>query len=234
MTRARPAILLLLLAGCSGATAPQPAPTAVASAATPDARRPLPLPLPDVVARVNGQPILIRQILPLARSALARYKEKEERDQHKPEALRGALERYIDRELMLQEAIARGVRADTRKVDWAYDQMRHEHPEDKDWESFLLEQGLDPQSFKAELRAQHTVAALLADESRSYPISEQELRDAYDANPLGFSPEGAKEPQPFESVRDHVETALRQSKVEEVQTQLLARLRARAKIELFL
>ena len=148
-----------------------------------------------MVARVNGQPVLIRQILPLAKSALAKYKEKIEREQHKPEALRGALEHYIDRELLLQEAIARGVRADTRQVDWAYDQMRREHRDDSDWEAFLLEQGLDPQSFKAELRAQHTVAALLADESRSYPVSEQELRDAYDANPMGFSPEGAKEPQ---------------------------------------
>jgi SurA-like protein len=233
MNQARCAALLLILAGCIAAPAPQPAPTSLAASATPDPARPLPLPLPEVVARINGQPILIRQILPIAKTALDKW-QGPEREEHKPEALRQALSHYIDRELLLQEAISRGVKADTAKVDWSYDQMRREHASQEAWESFLLRQGLDEQSFKAELRAQHTVAALLDDESQRSIVSEKDARSVYDSNPMAFAKDGASEPPSFESVRPNVDAALRQSKLEEIQKALLARLRARAKIEVFL
>jgi hypothetical protein len=233
MKRARPAILLLLLGACTGGPSPQPAPSAAAASATPDPSRPLPLPLPEVVARVNGQPIRIQQILPIAKSALDKWKG-DEREQHKPEALRAALQHYVDRELLLQEALSRGVRADTRQVDWSYDQLRREHKDDASWAAFLKQQGSDPQTFKAELRAQHTIAALLADESRSTAVAEQEVQAAYDADPMGFAAEGASEPPPLDSVRARIEASLRQSKLAEVQASLLERLRARAKIELYL
>ena len=61
--------LLLLLASCAGTPAPD-ATSSAPGAPTPDPARPLPLPLPEVVARVNGQEIRIRQILPLAKAAL--------------------------------------------------------------------------------------------------------------------------------------------------------------------
>jgi len=233
MRRARPAILLLLLGGCAGAPPPQPAPSAAAAQATPDLSRPLPLPLPDVVARVNGQPIRIQQILPIARSALEKWKG-DEREAHKPEAVRAALKQYVDRELLLQEALSRGVRADTRQVDWSYDQLRREHKDDADWAKFLLEQGTDPQTFKAELRAQHTIAALLADESRSLPLADDEVKAVYDADPMAYAPEGATEPPTLDAVRARIEATLRQSKLQEVQAALLERLRAHAKIELYL
>jgi hypothetical protein len=234
MRQARPAILLLLLGGCAGAPAPQPSPgTAAAAQATPDPSRPLPLPLPEVVARVNGRPVRIQQILPIAKSALDKWKGAE-REQHKPEALRTALQHYVDRELLLQEALSRGIQADTRQVDWSYDQLRREHKDDANWAKFLLEQGSDPQSFKQELRAQHTIAALLADESQSAPVADDEVQAAYDANPMGFAAEGASEPPPLDAVRTRIEAGLRQSKLAEVQARLLERLHAQGKIELYL
>jgi hypothetical protein len=237
MRRAGPAILLLLLGGCTGAPASAPSAGASVSAGaaqpTPDPSRPLPLPLPEVVARVNGQPIRIQQILPIAKSSLDKWKGAE-REQHKPEALRSALQHYVDRELLLQEALSRGVQADTRQVEWSYDQLRREHRDDAGWAQFLLEQGSDPQTFKQELRAQHTIAALLADESRSAPIADAEVHAAYDADPMGYADEGASEPPPLDSVRVRIEATLRQSKIAEVQGRLLERLRAQAKIELYL
>ena len=237
MNQARCAALLVILAGCGAAPAPQPAatpsPTPLAAAPTPDPARPLPLPLPEVVARINGQPILIRQILPIAKTALDHW-QGPDREQHKPEALRLALAHYIDRELLLQEALARGLKADTVQVDWSYDQMRREHASEDAWQSFLLRQGLDEQSFKAELRAQHTVAVLLADETQKYVVSEKDVRSVYDSNPMAFAANGATEPPSFESARPQVEAALRQSKLEAIQSALLTRLRGRAKIEVFL
>ena len=234
MIRARAMLPLLLLAACSGAPARQASSgAATAAAPTPDPARPLPLPLPDVVARVNGQAIMIGQILPIAKATLDRW-QGAEREQHKAEALRGALDRFIDRELLLQEALARGIKADTRQVEWSYDQARAEHKDDDEWTAYLVVRGTDPQSFRAELRAQHTVAALLADESRTLAVSEQELRSAYDADPMSFAAEGASTAPAFDDVRSVVESVVRRSKAERVQEDLLRTLRAKARIETYL
>jgi hypothetical protein len=223
---------LLLLAACSGAPAPDTA-SSPAAAAAPDPSRPLPLPLPEVVARVNGQEIRIQQILPLAKATLGKVS-LAERDARKPEAVRKALDEYVTRELLLQEALARGVQADTRAVEWSYDQMRREHPADADWAAFLAEQGMDAQSFKAEVRVQHTIAALLAQELQSWPVPEPEARAAFASNPGGFGPPGAAAPPSFEAVRGEVEEAVRRHKADEIRAGLVARLRARARIELYL
>jgi len=186
-TRRAVTLLALLVAACSRSPSATPPPASAG-----DPARPLPSPLPEVVARVNGQAIRIQQILPMAKGELDRVSVAE-RDKKKPEVLRSALRQYVDRELLLQEAIARGVRADSREVDWAYDQMRREYADDQAWNEFLTGQGMDAQSLKAELRARHTVDALLD-------------REAAD----------------------------RRGERREVQAELLARLRARARIELYL
>ncbi len=193
-TRAAVLLLVLLPVACSRGPAKAPSPSPAA------ADRPLPSPVPDVVARVNGQPIRIHQILPMAKAELDRVSVAD-RERKKPEVLRHALQQYVDRELLVQEALARGVEADSRQVDWAYDQMRREHADEAAWEEFLAGQGMDPQSFRAELRAQHTVAALL----------DQEVREA-----------------------EKGDGGTRQRTRGEIEAALLARLRARARIELLL
>jgi hypothetical protein len=228
--------LPLLLAACSappgpGAAAGSAAPTL--AAATPDPSRPLPLPLPEVVARVNGQQIRIRQILPLAKAALDKASVAE-RERRKPEAIRQALDGYVSRELLLQEALARGIAADAKTVEWSYDQLRRDHPQEAEWAAFLAGQGMDPQELKAELRIQATVAALLEREVQEWAVPEAEARALFEANPRGFGPPGAADPPSFESVRGEVERAVREYKAEEIRAALVARLRARARIELFL
>jgi len=229
-TRAVVAVLALTLAACSR---PATGPAASPSPAALDPGRPLPSPVPEVVARVNGQPIRIHQILPMAKAELDRVSVAE-RERKKPEVLRRALQQYVDRELLLQEALARGITADSRQVDWAYDQMRREHTDEAAWMEFLAGQGLNPQSLRAELRSQHTVAALLDQEVRSWPVPEAEARAVYESNPRGFGPPGAEAPPSFEAVRGEVEEALRRNERGEIQDALLARLRAKARIELLL
>jgi len=51
---------------------------------------------------------------------------------------------------------------------------------------------------------------------------------------MAFAAEGAQQAPAFDAVRLNVESAVRQSKLEEVQARLLERLRAHAKIELYL
>ncbi len=231
VARAGCVLLLLSLAACSpGKGAGSAAAPAPASA---DPARPLPSPLPEVAARVNGRPIYLRQILPMARADLSRLPPAS-RDAQMPKVVRDALQRFVDRELLVQEALARGVSADTRSVDWAYDQLRREHPGEEDWSSFLAEQGMDAQTLKMELRTQQTVAAFLEQEVRAWPIPVEEARAAFEANPQNFGSADGSSPPSFDAVRGEVESALRQQKREQIVQALVARLRAKAQIELLL
>ncbi len=159
MRSSRLVLLLSLLAGCT-ATAPAPAPSPSASPAA-GADAALPDPLPDIVARLDGEPIYLRQVVPLARNWLDKAKD---RDKEKPTIMRQALREYVDRELLLREALARGIEADTRTVQRLYDAARAEHPDEEEWKSHLWGRGFDPQAFKVELRVQQTIEGLLARE----------------------------------------------------------------------
>lgn len=237
--RATATLLAVLLVGCSRSAGPSaaasvsPSTAASSSAAAEDPARPLPSPIPDVVARVNGQPVYIAQIVPLAKAELDRVPATE-RERQQPKVLRHALSQYVDRELLFQEAVARGIKAQTRDVEWAYDQARKEHRNDQDWAEFLAKQGLDVQSFRAELRIQHTVAALVEEEARTFVVPEAWSRAAYDADPSSFTQPGAAGAQPFEQVRGQIEQAIRAQRRDLIGQDLLKRVRARARVETYL
>ena len=230
--RVVPTLVCLLLGACSrpggkAAAAPSPSPTAE------DPARPLPSPVPTVVARINGQPIYLAQIVPIAMAALERVP-LTERDGKRPRILRQALGQYIERELLFQEAVARGIEADARAVGWAYDQARRGHQDEKGWEDFLAGRGMDARSFRTELRVQKTVDALLDEQVRRFEVPEAWSRSAYDADPAAFAEPGDKAPPPFEKVRGRVEEALRAQRRGAILGDLLTRLRAHAQIETFL
>ncbi len=229
-SRAVLALLALSAAACSRSGGPSAAASPLPGS---DPDRPLPSPLPEIVARVDGRPISIQQVLPLAKAALDRVS-LAERDKRLPAVLRSSIEKYVERELLLQEALRRGISADAEAVDWSYDQMRREHPDEAAWTSFLKEQGTDPQSLKAELRIQRTVAALIDREAERLPISDQELRAAYDANPMRFAAPGSSEAPPFEAARARIDGELRRQRSPQVAARLVAALRAKARIELLL
>ncbi len=231
IARAGLAVLAVSVFACTPAKRAETPPSTPAASADP--ARPLPSPLPQVVARVNGRPIALAQILPFAKLALD-HVAAGDRERSKPEVLRKTLDSYVERELLLQEALARGIRADSRAVDWAYDQARRGQPDEAAWRAYLAKQGATPESFRAELRIQQTIVALIQEEVRSAPLAEAELRAAYDADPGAFSPPGAKTPAGFEAVRGEVETAVRQAKQGPIAAALVARLRAQARIELLL
>jgi hypothetical protein len=203
------------------------------SAPPDDPNRPLPDPLPDVLARVNGQAIRLAEVVPLARDELRRFLPAQ-RDEKTPAVMRLALRRYIDQELLLQEALARGIEADTRTVEYEYDQARREYPDEEAWSEFLAQLGFDPQSFKAALRIRHTVATLIRQEAKLGPVSDEEARAAFEADPATFTPPGALAPPSFETVREKVREAVQQQKENEAGAVLVEWLRARARIETFI
>jgi hypothetical protein len=186
-----------------------------------------------VLARVNGRPIRLAEVVPLVRDELRRFIPTQ-RDEKTPLVMRRALRRYIDQELLLQEALARGIEADTRTVEWEYDQARREHPNEESWIEFLAQLGFEPQSFKAALRVRHTVAALIRQEANLGPVTEEEARAAFEADPRPFTPPGAASPPPFETVREKVKEELHQQKENEAGAVLVERLREDARIETFI
>jgi hypothetical protein len=227
------ALSIAALAACSGPESASVSAVSPSPSASPDdPTRPLPDPLPDVVARVNGETIHLAQVVPLARSEL-RQVLPAQRDAVTPRVLRLALQRYIDQELLLQEALALGVEADTPTVEREYDQARQEHPDEEEWAEFLGRLGFDPQSFKAALRIRHTVAALIEQEADVGPVGDDEARDLYEANPAAFATPGAA-PPPFEAVREEARERVRRQKQDEFAAELVAELRARAEIETFI
>lgn len=172
--------LLACALACSP-TAKAPGASDAAASASPapgvasDPSRPLPSPVPEVVARVNGRVIRLAELVPAALSALRRPSVADAQ-RRRAEALRRALQQCVERELLVQEALARGIEAEARQVDWSYDQLRREYSDDAAWEAFLAGEGFDPRSFRAELRVQQTVTALLEREARARNVTRDETR----------------------------------------------------------
>jgi parvulin-like peptidyl-prolyl isomerase len=180
---------LVTLVACSG----PPARPAAAVSPTPDPgappqidrTTPLPSPLPDIVARVNGDPVRIQQVLGLAKKAL---RDSKDREKDMPGAVRQAMHQYVVRELLFQEAMARGISADTRQVEKVFDQVRSGFKDEQRWRESLADQGLDPQSYRQELRIQETVNALLAKVGEGIVVGDEEVAAFFHANPRTIDP----------------------------------------------
>jgi peptidyl-prolyl cis-trans isomerase C len=183
------AATLLVSAACSrppagggAAASPQtPAPSAASSA---DPNAPLPSPLPEVAARVNGRPIPTLRVRLIAEDALRR---RTFEPGQRGLAYRTALNQFVTRELLAAETVARGLKADDKRVEAAYNEARVPYKDDVAWKTFLAERAMDDATFRQELRVKLTIEALLAQEVAGLPApTDAELRAVYDKNPSGF------------------------------------------------
>ena len=187
---------------CSGDRAAERAPAAAAASPAPpapagspvsdpgappeiDRVTPLPSPLPEIAARVDGQPIPLRTVRMLAEQSVPPGTPP---PAPQPGTYRQALQQAIIRELLFQEALRRNIAADDAKVEQAYNEARVRFKDDKDWAAVLSAQGLDPQSFRAQLRVQHTIQTLLqqvGDQAHAQ-ATEQEAMAFYQSHPAVF------------------------------------------------
>jgi peptidyl-prolyl cis-trans isomerase C len=73
-------------------------------------------------------------------------------------------------------------------VEQKYDEARLPYPDDKSWNAFLAQQGMDPQSFRTELRVQYTVQALMQQVSAGVAseVTDEQAREFFAANPQRF------------------------------------------------
>lgn len=230
--------LLVLTVACNPHSTPHATVSPAGSVAAPatgavDASRPLPSPLPRIAATVNGQPLLIERVALAAREFQARVADRSRPD---PAAVRQGLQKLLVRELLFQEAVARGIQADARTVESAYDTERGRYANETEWQKHLLAQGLDNERFRAELRIQATVQALqaaVAGEVDPETFGEPELRAYFEAHPdIAGSPE--RERPAFQALIPELRNMLAQERRLERLDALVRSLEARARIEVFL
>ena len=137
-----------------------------------------------MVARINGQPVHFLSIVPLAKPILDQA---QDREKARPTVLRAALDRYIGRELLFQEALARGLRSDDATIEQAYNESRLRHPDEEEWGDTLMRQGFDRSTFRTELRVQATLARLAEEEAKKAPpVSDEEAEAYYNAHREDF------------------------------------------------
>ena len=197
---------------------------------------PLPSPFPAVAARVNGEPIPIRNVAIMVEESIELGRVPEAR---RNALYREALDQLIRRELLLQEAQARGVKADDLEVQRAVRPDARPPPGRAGLEGFLKSRSLTDDLLRTELRVRHTVQALLEAEIAQHPVSvsDDEIRALYDATDASkFHPEGATPAPkpPLEAVVEPLRQDLLRRKHEEAGERFVESLKARAKIEKFL
>jgi peptidyl-prolyl cis-trans isomerase C len=186
-TGARPSPAPAAAASSAPSPAPSAAPTLVPGA-PPEIDRvtPLPKPLPEIAARVNGQAVPLRTVRMIVRQAGPQGGQAPGAED--PGMYRQAMQQGIVRELLFQEAVKRKITASDAQVEQAYNQARVHFKDDKAWAAMLQGQGMDPQSFRNELRIHHTIQALLSQVAAGAPAqaTDQEALAFYQSHPAVF------------------------------------------------
>jgi peptidyl-prolyl cis-trans isomerase C len=129
---------------------------------------------------VNGEPIPILNVRVFAERHLANGTIPKDQ---RALAYRTALDQFVVRELLFQEALVRGLEPDRKTIDAAEDKARGAYTDEKVWVALLAEQGLTPDRLKAEVRIQQTVNALLEQEAAKIPpetVSDEEIAHYYE------------------------------------------------------
>lgn len=168
-----------VLAGCDAASGGGSIPTAATPAVQAD--------LPEVVARVNGTPILRNEFERAVRSAEVRA------GQVVPASLRAAIyDRVLDRlivfHLLLQEARTRQLVVDDGEVDAEIDRLREDFPSEEDFEAQLSEWGTSLDELRTERRRDMLIAKLFeADVTPRVAVGDEAVRAFYDQHPDQFA-----------------------------------------------
>jgi peptidyl-prolyl cis-trans isomerase C len=197
-----PAVLLLFMAGCSGGgggdTTELLAPDAGLDPLEPTVSRdvidelggamPPAEMLGEVVATVNGEPILARKVFELAQMNLTRMRSlgAEIDEGREMELRRIVLNLVIASELLVQEAKKEGLEVPVERVDDALAQLRNQYGGQETFTRYMEKVGID----EAALR-QESERLLLAEIYRErlgneVEITEELLRNYYNENPGAF------------------------------------------------
>ena len=172
------------------APAPAQAPSGEPAQAAPP--KPMPAELPEVLARVNGQPVTRSDFERLLKNMEAGRGPipAERRD----EVLRAALDQLITYTLMKQEAAARKLTVAETDVDSQIAQMQKQFPNEGEFNKALSARNTTVAQLKADARNDMTINKLVEAELATTPAAtDVDAKDFYDKNPDQFKqPETAR------------------------------------------
>lgn len=200
MPRLLPLVLLLALAACSksnpapasgSATTSPPAaatnaPAGAAAPATPPPVKPVPQQLPEVVARVNGEPISKTEFDKAVGIIEARAGAPIPPDQ-RDRIYRTVLDQLIGFKLLAQESKSRKVAVPETEVDARMSAIRGQFPSQDVYEQALQQQKVSADQLKADTRQEIAINKLLTDELASkVTVTPESVATFYKENPQHF------------------------------------------------
>ncbi|HET7698496.1 MAG TPA: SurA N-terminal domain-containing protein, partial [Vicinamibacterales bacterium] len=164
-------------------TAPAAAGQPAAPAAPP---KPVPQQLPDVLARVNGEPVKKEDFERMVRTIEARAGQPIPADR-RDEILRGALDQLITYTLLSQESRNRGVKVEAAEIDAKMGQLKSQFPTQDAFDKALKDRGMTADSLRKDAQIDLSVTKLMDAEVAALPgPSDADAKDFYDKNPDKF------------------------------------------------
>jgi peptidyl-prolyl cis-trans isomerase C len=208
---------LVLGAACSKPAAESQVPPPDAAGAA----KPMPAELPDVLARVNDEPVAKADLERLIRNIESGRGPipADRRD----EILRSALDQLITYTVMKQEAAARNFTVSDADIDAQLQQMQQQFPSEAEFHNALAARNTSLEQLKADARVDMQIDKLLeAEAAEAAEATDADAREFYDGNPDQF--------EQGESVRaSHILVRAPEDADEATKTQARARIEAALK-----
>ena len=151
--------------------------------------KPVAAQLPDVVARVNGEPVKKADFERMLKTLEARAGQPIPADQ-RDRVLRDALDQLITYTLLSQESQKRGVKIETAEIDAKMGQLQSQFPTQEAFEKALKDRGMTAESLRKDATVDLSVTKLMDAEVATLPApSDAEAREFYDKNQDKFKEE---------------------------------------------
>jgi len=189
VTRVLTVIVALTLAACSRGTpaaASSPSPAQAAPPAPEAALKPVPAQLPDVVARVNGQPISRDDLQQAVGELEARAGQGVPPDQ-RDRVVRSVLDQLIAYRLLALESAARRVAVPDADVDARIAQIKSQFPSEQVFAQTISQRNLTLDGLRADVREGLQIDKMIDTEvGTRAAVSVEQVNDFYAKNPSQF------------------------------------------------
>jgi peptidyl-prolyl cis-trans isomerase C len=187
-----PLIALLVFGACSK-SAPAAAASSQNGATATSGQAPAPPPvkpvaaqLPDVIARVNGEPIQRAEFEKAIKTLEAQNGGSVPADQ-RDRVYRGVLDQMIGYKLLVQESQARKIAVADAELEARVSQIRSQFPTEEAFKQVLAQQNLTVEQLKSDARSELLVTNLLkAEVEPKVAVTPEQVSDFYQKNPDKF------------------------------------------------
>ena len=184
--------------------------TAPPASAEPAAAKPLPATLPDVLARVNGDTITLKEVEDYIKNLEGQFGglgAAEQRDQ----MYRGVIDQMVGYKLLLQEATARKVIVPDAEVEAKIDEVRKQFPSEDLFMQTLISRNLTLARMRSDARGEIAITRLIETEiADKIALKPGQVEDFYKQNPDQFKqPERVRASHILISVPEAADAAAR-------------------------